>query len=236
MYSFILKNILPKLEQSLALDLVINPIDQSLDPWNWIMEWMDFMPPAAMINCLERQCFPKWLQVLASWLNQNPNYNEVKNWYTGWKSVIPRDLLEAPQVQHQLQQALEMMTRVVNKTSGHLMAKQPGAYEAMMYLNTTEKKQDIHRLGASTPAVTVSEAVKLASTAALGSYKDLIARRCEERDIIFKPVPSRFQEGKQVYQCGTMLIYLDKSAIFVQSKDQLLRWIPTSLNSLLDSV
>lgn len=236
MYSFILKNILPKLEQSLALDLVINPIDQSLDPWNWIMEWMDFMPPAAMINCLERQFFPKWLQVLASWLNQNPNYNEVKNWYTGWKSVIPRDLLEAPQVQHQLQQALEMMTRVVNKTSGHLMAKQPGAYEAMMYLNTTEKKQDIHRLGASTPAVTVSEAVKLASTAALGSYKDLIARRCEERDIIFKPVPSRFQEGKQVYQCGTMLIYLDKSAIFVQSKDQLLRWIPTSLNSLLDSV
>ena len=236
MYSFILKNILPKLEQSLAIDLVINPVNQSLDPWHWIMEWMDFMPPAAMINCLERQFFPKWLQVLASWLNQNPNYNEVKNWYTGWKSVMPRDILEAPQVQHQLQQALEMMTRVVNKTSGHLMAKQPGAYEAMMYLNTTEKQQDIHRLGASAPAATVSEAVKLASTASLGSYKDLIARRCEERDIIFKPVPSRFQEGKQVYQCGAMLIYLDRNAIFVQNKDQPLRWIPTSLNSLLDSV
>ena len=236
MYSFILKNILPKLEQSLAIDLVINPVNQSLDPWHWIMEWMDFMPPAAMINCLERQFFPKWLQVLASWLNQNPNYNEVKNWYTGWKSVMPRDILEAPQVQHQLQQALEMMTRVVNKTSGHLMAKQPGAYEAMMYLNTTEKQQDIHRLGASAPAATVSEAVKLASTASLGSYKDLIARRCEERDIIFRPVPSRFQEGKQVYQCGAMLIYLDRNAIFVQNKDQPLRWIPTSLNSLLDSV
>ena len=55
------------------------------------------------------------LQELAKWLNQNPNYNEVTKWYKGWKNEIGQgslDLLSAPQVQHQLQQALDMMTRV----------------------------------------------------------------------------------------------------------------------------
>ena len=221
MYSFILKNILPKLEQSLAMDLVINPMKQSLDPWHWIMEWIDFVPPAAMINLLERHFFPKWLQVLASWLNQNPNYNEVTKWYIGWKDQIPRHLLTAPQVQHQLQQALEMMTRVVSMNSGHPMAMQDGAKEAMMYLSATEREKQHQemRIGASSTSSSVSEAVKLASSVASGgSYKDLIARRCEERDIVFRPVASRYQEGKQVYQCGHVLIYLDRNAIFVQSK------------------
>ena len=235
MYSFILKNILPKLEQTMAMELIINPIQQNLDPWHWVMEWFEFIPPPAMINLLERHFFPKWLQVLASWLNQNPNYNEVTNWYKGWKSVMPPELLSAPQVQHQLQQALDFMTRVVTNER-HPMASQRGANEAMMYLSTTERQTlplD-SRMGASSKAPSVSDAVKMATqmSSTPSSYKELIARRCEEKDILFRPIPSRFQEGKQVYKCGSLLIYIDRNAIFVQNKDM---WIPTSLNTLLDS-
>ena len=66
----------------------------------------------------------------------------------------------------------------------------------------------------------------------------LIARRCEERGILFLPVPSRLQEGKQVYRCGeqngsSLLIYIDRNAIFVLNKESGM-WIPTSLNTLLD--
>ena len=107
-----------------------------------------------------------------------------------------------------------------------------------MYLSSTERQHkpptvDM-RLGASSSASSVSEAVKMSSqmSAVSGSYRDLISRRCEERDILYRPVPSRFQEGKQVYQCGSVLMYLDRNAIFVQNKDV---WIPTSLNTLLDS-
>lgn len=98
MYSFILKSILPKLKHTLAMELIINPVQQSLDPWHWVMDWQDFLPPAEMLALLDTYFFPKWMQVLASWLNQNPNYNEVTNWYKGWKSVIPPDLLATPQV------------------------------------------------------------------------------------------------------------------------------------------
>ena len=235
MYSFILKNILPKLEQTMAMQLIINPKDQNMDAWNWIMEWQDFIPSPALVNLLERHFFPKWLQTLASWLNQNPNYKEVTKWYIGWKSVLPTELLSTPQIQHQLQQALDMMTRVVRNT-GHPMANQPGACEEMMYLSTTERQglSIDSRVGASAPSSSISEAVKLASqiSSTPSSYKELIARRCEERDILFRPIPSRYQEGKQVYQCGRLLLYIDRNAIFVQNRDV---WIPTSLNTVFDN-
>ena len=65
-----------------------------------------------------------------------------------------------------------------------------------------------------------------------------LARRCEERGILFLPVPSRLQEGKQVYRCGeqdggSLLLYIDRNAIFVLNKESGM-WIPTSLNTLLD--
>jgi tuftelin-interacting protein 11 len=231
MHSFILKNILPKLEQTIANELIINPQAQDPRPWEWVMDWKDFLPPAAMINLLERHFFPEWHRKLASWLNQNPNYDEVTRWYKGWKSLMPHELLNAPQVQHQLQIALDMMTRVVSNSG------QPGAPEAMMYLNSIERqvRASEARIGASSAAPSISEAVRMASqmASAPSNLRDLIGNRCADRGIRFVPLPSRYQEGKQVYQCGTLKIYLDRNAIFVQDKEI---WIPTSLNSLLDSV
>ena len=66
-----------QLEQALH-SLVINPLEQRLDEWNWVMEWTDLLAPAALVGLLSQHFFPKWLQVLASWLNNNPNYVEVK--------------------------------------------------------------------------------------------------------------------------------------------------------------
>ena len=57
--------------------LVINPHQQRLDEWNWVMEWEDMIPPAALVNLLEAHFFPKWLHVLATWLNNNPNYDQA---------------------------------------------------------------------------------------------------------------------------------------------------------------
>lgn len=213
---------------------VINPHQQQLDEWNWIMEWHDLMSSQAMVNLLETHFFPRWLQVLATWLNHNPNYDEVTKWYKGWKSMIPEDIVGYPQIRMKFNQALEMMTRVVNIASGHPMARQPGASEAILYLSSVEGSSGAAgpMPSSSRPQPTMSEVARTASQMADG-YKDLVARKCEERGILFAPViPPKYREGKQIYRCGNSLIYLDRSAILVQSGD---RWIPTSLNTLLDS-
>ena len=63
------------------------------DPWNWVMSWKEIIPSHNMIVMLEKTFFPKWLQVLSAWLNNNPDYDEVTKWYLGWKSMIPEEFL-----------------------------------------------------------------------------------------------------------------------------------------------
>merc|ERR1711974_417998 len=82
-------------------------------------------------------------------------------------------------------------------------------------------------------AKSMDAAVRTAVQMADG-YKDLVGRRCEERGILFVPTaPPKYREGKHIYRCGRFHIYLDKSAILVQSPEG--KWVPTSLNTLLDT-
>lgn len=58
MQSFLAQHILPKLEASLA-ELQVNPSEQDLGPWHWLMDWMDMINPALIAEILVRQFFPK---------------------------------------------------------------------------------------------------------------------------------------------------------------------------------
>ena len=51
-----------------------------------------------MAGLLDKFFFPKWLQVLALWLNHSPNYDQVTNWYMGWKSMLSEKILAEPLV------------------------------------------------------------------------------------------------------------------------------------------
>ena len=54
-----------------------------MNEWEWLIDWQDLLPSAQMVAILEKHFFPKWLQVLAQWLNHNPNFGEVSAWYQG---------------------------------------------------------------------------------------------------------------------------------------------------------
>lgn len=62
------------------------------------MTWIDMMPTPAILNILEKVFFPRWHQVLCTWLTANPNYDEVTKWYTGWKSLLPEAIRNHPMV------------------------------------------------------------------------------------------------------------------------------------------
>ena len=62
MDAFLVKNIVPKLQDCLAR-WPINPSQQELDVWKWVMQWKDLIPLANMVTLLEKYFFPKWLQV-----------------------------------------------------------------------------------------------------------------------------------------------------------------------------
>eukprot|EP00090_Calanus_glacialis_P026300 TRINITY_DN41326_c0_g1_i1.p1 TRINITY_DN41326_c0_g1~~TRINITY_DN41326_c0_g1_i1.p1 ORF type:complete len:713 (+),score=291.77 TRINITY_DN41326_c0_g1_i1:106-2244(+) len=235
MCAFLTKNIVPKLEQALAT-LPITPHNQDLTLWRAVTDWSDLLPPPQLAQMLAQSFFPRWLQVLAGWLNSTPNYEEVVGWYSGWKSSLPASVLPLPGVADQLSQALHMMNRSVS--GGGPLAGQPGALENVRYMTSREFQaggvgaQAGQDTGNKNKFATVSEAVKTAAQIPQG-FKDLIGRRCEERGIVFRPLAGRWREGKQLYLCGSRQVYLDRNVIFVMEGGSGV-WVPTSLNSLLD--
>ena len=68
------------------------------DAWNWTMTWLDMAPRPGMVALLEKQFFPRWHQVLHSWITSAPNYDEITKWYTGWKSMFPEGLINDPAI------------------------------------------------------------------------------------------------------------------------------------------
>ena len=80
MAAFLTKNIVPKLEALLAT-MPITPQNQDLSMWKAVTDWAELLPPPQLAAMMAQSFFPRWLQVLAAWLNSTPNYEEVVGWY-----------------------------------------------------------------------------------------------------------------------------------------------------------
>lgn len=189
------------------------------------MEWNDMLSVGNMTLILDKFFFPRWLQTLAVWLNHNPNYTQVTEWYSGWKRMLPEELLSQPTIKDNFHKALEMMNRAVN------IGQQPGAKESISYLTNIETNA---QPPPPPPRVeSIAEAVRSASKIPQG-FKDLVTKRCEERGILFVPIPNKFHEAKQVYRIGAngVQCYIDRNVVFYSQNNS--SWIPTSLNRLLD--
>lgn len=78
----------------------------------------------------------------------------------------------------------------------------------------------------------MAEAVRTATQIPQG-FRELLQKRCEERGILFVPVPNRWHEGKQVYRCGRVQVYLDRNVIFVCRNNTNI-YVPSNLQAVLD--
>ena len=87
--ALLMRSIVPKLAWALQDVLVINPLQQDLDPFHWVTAWQPVLPQHHMVNLLEFRFFPAWQRVLQHWLSNNPNFDEVTRWYLGWKVGLP---------------------------------------------------------------------------------------------------------------------------------------------------
>ncbi|XP_062872018.1 tuftelin-interacting protein 11 [Trichomycterus rosablanca] len=235
--AFMVKNIVPKLALSLG-ELVVNPHQQVIEPFNWVMDWEGMLSLSTMVGLLDKHFFNKWLQVLCSWLSNNPNYEEITKWYLGWKSMFSEQLLSQLVVKEKLNEALDIMNRAVASGIGGYM--QPGAKENIAYLTQTERRKDFqykppapaaappqHEVEASIPRMPGSSLLTSVPT----NFKDLIQAKAEENGIVFIPLVGKRHMGKQLYTFGRIVIYVERGVVFVQGKKT---WVPTSLQSLID--
>ncbi|XP_078484419.1 sip1/TFIP11 interacting protein isoform X1 [Ciona intestinalis] len=211
--AFIIKTILPKLAKCME-EFIVDPRKQDLSDMECVLSWKNLVPTASMVGILEKHFFNKWLKALSAWLNGSPDFDEVTQWYLGWKSVFPEPIISNSFVKDRLKQALEMMNRAAS-----------GQHRNHDYHHEPYEQQD------TTPAPAPKIAASSASYSTIpSSFKDLIQKRAEERGLLFLQLP-RSRDGQTLYKLGGNTIYIDKQVVFMKMENT---FIPVSLQELFD--
>ncbi|KAJ4751936.1 Tuftelin-interacting protein 11 [Rhynchospora pubera] len=197
----------------------VNPSNQNLDQFNWVMMWANAIPVHHMVHLLEFGFFNKWHQVLYHWLCNKPDYNEVWNWYMGWKNLFPAELLANERIRVLMSTGLDMMNSAVDGNE----VLQPSTTENVSYLRATERKQAeaMQQAGTSTSILDLS-------------FKETIQAFASEQGIPLMPRVGKFHNGYQVYDFGAVGIYMfsSKRLLYAQAKDGI--WSAVSLTQLMD--
>ena len=217
MDAFLVKNILPKLQNAMS-NWKINPGQQQLDVWNWVLEWKDLIPMVSMVSLFEKYFFPKWLQVLVTWLNNAPNYEEIAVWYTGWKSLFPVELAQQSSIKELFTRALELMNRSL-AAGGQVAATVPRPTLQPAPMMAPLLAAPIQMMVSTEPLVPQGS-------------RELVEYRCQQLGILFIPLANRFQAGRQVFRVGQLLAYFDRQIAFVLTPNA--AWIPVSAQQLIE--
>lgn len=230
----IVRSIMPKLIQAMQ-EFVINPANQILDQFHWVMAWVSAVPVHHMVNFLEVNFFPKWHQVLHHWLSASPDYDEVTAWFVGWKSLLPTELLANEKVRYQLSLALALINQGLEGTPN----VQPATRDKLTYLRTAEQRlyefsQQAHSASYVQPQMQHAPIhMEENGSAADMTLKEVVEVFAQDNDVQFMPKPGRTYEGLQVYSFGAVNVVVDtaKESILAQTGDG---WNPTHLEQILE--
>lgn len=225
--SLIARCILPKLHQVLRVEFVVNPHQQVVDPFNWVMAWVDMIPERVMLQMLRMEFFPKWFQALNTWLSHSPDFEEVSRWYLGWKHLFPDAIKDHPSLKALLNSGLDLMNRALSDPSG---------LSAMTNQILTELREPNAVIPVTEVPTPKAQPNRTNATGAL-SFKEIIQQFAQINSIDFVPNARRGAvDGKTIFSFGKVSIYLDNRNIFasVSTQNGGYEWRAVSLQDLLE--
>nr|XP_023918473.1 septin and tuftelin-interacting protein 1 homolog 1-like [Quercus suber]POF02797.1 septin and tuftelin-interacting protein 1 like 1 [Quercus suber] len=214
--------IVPKL-QLILQEFQLNPANQKLDEFHWVMKWASDIPSHLMVVMMVRFFFSKWQQVLYHWLQASPDFAEITNWYLGWKELLPKELLANESIRYQLNRGLEMMNQAVEG----LEVVQPGLEENIGYFRVPEQRQ----FEAQQKAVIQQAAVSFSMDDM--SVKEVIEAHAQQHGLLFNPKPGRRHDGHQIYAFGNLSVIIDalNQKVYAQTEEG---WSLVSLQDVVD--
>ena len=186
-------------------------------------------------------------QALYTWLNQEPRFDEVSSWYTGWKEQFPQSLRENPAVKLHFNRALDLMNAALEGQAllpimQRIMQSfdsQPGRLGATPALSVGVKQA----VAASAAAALRSKKLDSASAAEAPedeemNFRDVVEKYAEIHNLAFLPNVKRGKfDGKQIYLFGRVSLYLNNGVVYTADKDDDAQspalWRPVPLDQLL---
>ncbi|KAJ1430417.1 GC-rich sequence DNA-binding factor-like protein-domain-containing protein [Ochromonadaceae sp. CCMP2298] len=270
MESLLLRAVVPRLALLLR-GVVIDPAAQDIAPIEAVLAWAGVLPPLLCACLFRGEFFPRWLRVLQKWLGggqdqEGADLEEVGAWYQGWKGLFPDSLQSHEQLLPCFDVALDMMQRAM----GAMLEEDGDAIEGagagvMQQFEPTlrsleildaqaliEQSKAVQRAQRRLASMEQEEANSHRHVQGGGggqsvSFKEVVEAFALRNNVHFAP-RGRYFEGKQLWQFGSSMCYLEQSVVFVSTGKgkrsaeeqqggagarELLGWAPVGLEELL---
>ncbi|KAI5301632.1 hypothetical protein KEM56_001519 [Ascosphaera pollenicola] len=229
--------LLPRLARHLSHQFDVNPQDQDLTALENVLEWQKYFKPSTMGLLLVAEFFPKWLAILHLWLTSDPNYEEVGQWFSWWKTQIPEAINEVEGVADEWHRGLELMNQALDlgdKAATDLPVPVNHHAHERRHKHRHEHRDKTKGRDKEPPK---PRPVQVAEP----TFKDIVEEWCSDEGILFIPLrEAHVQSGLPLFRLtasasgkGGVLIYIKGDVVWAQNKKEKDVWEPMGLDNAL---
>ncbi|KAB8218845.1 GC-rich sequence DNA-binding factor-like protein-domain-containing protein [Aspergillus novoparasiticus] len=225
-------HLLPRFGRHLREDFEVNPQDQDVSALENIFKWKDFFKPNVFGLLLVAEFFPKWHNILYIWLTNDPNYEEVGEWFSWWRTQIPENVNELTIVDDEWKKGLQTMdlaSRLGDRAAAELPPPSSTTAE-----QTPEEKPHV-------PAEAPSTKARKPKVVEEVAFKDILETWCTEQGLIMLPLREAHpQNGQPLFRItasatgkGGVVAFVQGDVVWVQNKKAKDVWEPMGLEDQL---
>ncbi|PGH11667.1 hypothetical protein AJ80_07034 [Polytolypa hystricis UAMH7299] len=244
-------HLLPRLARHLRENFEVNPQDQDLTSLEDVLKWQNFFKPTVLALLLCAEFFPKWHAVLHLWLTSEPNYEEVGQWFSWWKTQIPEPVNAIDDVSDEWGRGLKMMNLALDlgerattelpapETTGPDKKQQQRELKA----HIKQKKPSAQKPGAAATAPRDEEANKQRPKHPVEepTFKEIVEEWCADEGLVMFPLrEAHVQSGLPLFRItasangkGGVLVYLKGDVVWAQNRKARDVWEPVGLDAAL---
>ncbi|EGC43146.1 G-patch domain-containing protein [Histoplasma capsulatum var. duboisii H88] len=235
-------HLLPRLGRHLREEFEVNPQDQNIDPFENILKWKDYFKPAVIALLLTAEFFPKWHAVLHLWLTSEPNYEEVGQWFSWWKSQVPDEINAVDEIAEEWERGLEMMNLALDLGDRAKTELPPPVTSQQR--QQRDLRDHIKQKSSSTQAparASKSRSTQSAKRIEEPTFKDVVEEWCADEGLIMIPLrEAHVQSGLPLFRItasangkGGVQVYLKGDVVWAQNKKARDVWEPLGLDGVL---
>ncbi|RUS24761.1 GC-rich sequence DNA-binding factor-like protein-domain-containing protein [Jimgerdemannia flammicorona] len=246
METLIVKAVLPRLVAILRTEFTVNPRDQKTEPLQWVMAWRELLSPVHMGQLLEQEMFVKWASALYTWLVASPNFDDVAQWYSWWKSVLDGyGVVHAnPIVQSCLRRGLDMMNQAAAGIKVNPPITPSASSSSLAASLSSPGRVSFAAAGSAVAGSAATMPRPAKSAQAIGpsvTFKDLLEEWAQSNNLLFLPTTKVHEtSGRPLFRlgvgAGSVLVYVDNSDDLVFVREDAARWVPVDFDGLLEVV
>lgn len=227
-------HLLPRLARHLRDEFEVNPQDQDLTALEDVLKWKDYFKPNVTALLLAAEFFPKWHNILHIWLTNEPNYEEVGEWFTWWRSQIPPEINDMTVIDDEWKKGLQMMdlaSRLGDRAATELPPPETAPGQQLPH-ETAVPRPDKEAAAKPPPKPKPPQEI---------AFKDIVEAWCSEQGLIMLPLREAHpQNGQPLFRItasatgkGGVVVFLQGDVVWAQNRKARDIWEPMGLEDRL---